>query len=305
MSKDKLWLLAGIVMVASLVFACAMVGCLLAGMVFERQPGGAGEVGANNTPLASPANTPVPPVRDTPSAVTSSCLPPPPGLIIWLPGDGNTDNISRQTYGLANGGIAFVSGKVGQAFDFNGIDSFIALPDADETQNLDGFSELTIQAWIKPEKVKSVAIVTKYDSRLPSGVSYFLDIEEGRLRLGIYRGMAPRSGSNYKSTEAVMSPGTFAHVTGVWEGGTDFALYVNGVEGPGSLDIDKVAPTQMADNDVPVNVGRFQSSSGSIVGPFGFFDGVIDEVSVYDRALTASEIQEVFAADQAGMCKSP
>jgi hypothetical protein len=324
MNKDKLWLLVGIVMISSLVLACVIGGIALVSWALERQSGNAGAISVNNTPLASsnntsvppvekiPAkstplassgNTPVPPASDNPSAIISKCVPPPPGLIIWLPGDGNTDDIARHNYGLANGRIAFVPGKVGQAFDFNGTDSFIALPDADKTQNFDGFSELTIQAWIKPKKVESVGIVTKYDSRLSNGDSYYLDIRDGRLRLGVYLGITSSSGATYKSTGAVVSPGVFAHVAGVWKGGVGFALYVNGVEVPGTLDSGQVVPTQMANNDVPVNIGRFQSDiHGS---PFGYFDGGMDEVSVYNRALTASEIQEVFAADQAGMCKSP
>ena len=42
---------------------------------------------------------------------------------------------------------------------------------------------------------------------------------------------------------------------------------------------------------------------GSVGGTGEFFDGVIDEVEFFDRALSASEIQAIFMADSAGKCK--
>ncbi len=50
-----------------------------------------------------------------------SCTPPPSGLVAWLPGDGNTNDISgNNNNGTPQGNVSYVAGKVAQAFTFDG-----------------------------------------------------------------------------------------------------------------------------------------------------------------------------------------
>ena len=53
------------------------------------------------------------------------------------------------------------------------------------------------------------------------------------------------------------------------------------------------------ENNVPVTIGAVDQNGGMIQ----FFKGLIDEVSIYDRALSASEIQTIFDTGSAGKCK--
>ena len=57
----------------------------------------------------------------------------------------------------------------------------------------------------------------------------------------------------------------------------------------------------MLDSSVPVNIGSFESNVSGI--RVGFFDGLIDEVEIFTRALSGAEIQAIFDAGSAGKCK--
>ena len=51
-------------------------------------------------------------------------------------------------------------------------------------------------------------------------------------------------------------------------------------------------------NTAPVTIGATANGAGE------FFQGVIDEVSIYNRALSGPEIQSIYLADSAGKCSS-
>jgi hypothetical protein len=59
---------------------------------------------------------------------SAGCVPPPPGLVGWWPGEGNANDLSDKNNGtMLNGANASASGMVGQAFNLDGADD--ASPD--------------------------------------------------------------------------------------------------------------------------------------------------------------------------------
>jgi hypothetical protein len=223
-------------------------------------------------------------------------------LVAYFPFSGNANDLSQYgNHGVVNGASLTTgrSGNPNSAYSFDGTDDFILVSDPGGDRDLDGFSQLTILAWVRPDDVQGEGIVTKYDSRLPSGVAYFFFIGEGNLWIGIQQSVTPVSEALLRSTSEIAVTGDFIHVAGVWKGGASFELYINGEQQPGVLEVAGPVPATMANNAVPVSIGRFHSSSGSIEGPFHYFDGVIDEVKIYDRALTPSEIRTAFEASGA------
>lgn len=77
-------------------------------------------------------------------------------------------------------------------------------------------------------------------------------------------------------------------------------MYVNGIQISGTAQVfgDGGIPASIANTDKPVFIGAAQSTF-----VFGHVDGIIDEVEIYNRALSSSEIQAIFAAGSAGKCK--
>ncbi len=220
------------------------------------------------------------------------------GLIGFWTGDGDAIDIANGNDGTLINGATFDTGIVGQAFSFDGIDDAVVIPES--TDDLDGFSELTLSAWINVKGYNADpgigtlygGIITKYDS--DNGVSYtFLARESGKVTIYV-----AESNGDYWITDtnnSVIDLDTWTHVVGVWRGGDDFEICINGNLVPATL-TKEGAPSHMANNAVPVNIGRYQSAGGSYTGPFGHFQGQIDEARIYNRALSADEIHSLYLA---------
>jgi hypothetical protein len=92
-------------------------------------------------------------------------------------------------------------------------------------------------------------------------------------------------------------PGQFHHVAGTYDG-VAFRLYVDGtLQGQFNLVktivYDAAVPWSIGASPAPIRAGGFPRT----------WNGVLDEVEVYNRALSAAEIQAAFAAASQGHCK--
>ena len=63
-------------------------------------------------------------------ASPADCVSPPPGLVAWWPGEGNANDIAGNNNGTPYNGVGFASGEVGEAFMFNGTNSYVEVPDS-------------------------------------------------------------------------------------------------------------------------------------------------------------------------------
>ncbi len=91
-----------------------------------------------------------------------------------------------------------------------------------------------------------------------------------------------------------LSPGTWTHLTLTFDYCTDmYRLYVNGV----------LARSSTAQRSAPTQAFRIGGATSDFGQNF-FFHGAIDEVSLYNRVLSASEIAAIVTAGSQGKCKS-
>lgn len=79
-------------------------------------------------------------------ATAQTCVQAPSGLLGWWPGDGNANDIYGVNHGILKNGLMFESGMVGQAFNLDGTDDFVEIPDA---STLDIPGSLSVDAWIR------------------------------------------------------------------------------------------------------------------------------------------------------------
>jgi hypothetical protein len=205
------------------------------------------------------------------------------------------DSVSAQTGTLRNG-ATLAAGKVGQSFSLDGTDDFIEVPDYPSQTP----SSITLDAWVNPDTLSGDrVIVSKYDSSQPGpdNRSWVLLNLNGRLRFGIYQG----AGGRVVDTDAAaLTPGVWQHVAATFDVATQaMTIYVNGVAVPSSFvpGFDATI-TAISDTSSPIRIGSYVNVSGNMVG---FWDGLIDEVGVFNRALIAAEVQSIFAADSGGM----
>lgn len=167
-------------------------------------------------------------------------------------------------------GATWATGRFGSALNFNGLNSRVDLSPLGKFYKL-GF---TMDAWVKKSGLKSdVGVVGSWDSGQSGGPMIWADYLSGRYFLTMNAGSG-----NYLDSGQQPAVGQWQHVAVTYDGSTA-RFFVGGA--------------QVASRPFTANVGdsddwRIGAYGGS---PFGFFDGLIDEVRIYDRALSATEIQ--------------
>ena len=229
---------------------------------------------------------------------------PPPDMVSWWPGDGNTDDIIDGNDGTLEGDATYTTGIVGPGFRLDGTGGYVLVPDSD---NLTITGDITIDAWIRrrvgPE---TPSIVTKYESDVAGGgVAYALlllsgDTSSAHVRFAVYE-TKDGSVSRVLDTDAGVVPALRAtHIAGTFDLATqDLKIYVNGSEVAATLVTSDVI-TSIYPSASPVRIGAIQASSGEVTD---FFEGVIDEVEIFNRALTRYEARSIFSARRAGKIK--
>lgn len=227
------------------------------------------------------------------------CLPPFSGLVGWWPGDGAGNDLAGGNLGELLGGVGFARGKVVEAFAFNGSDGRIRVPAATALDvGLSG--GLTIETWVQPVSLNSVEPLVEWNGGVDAtGVHLWLlgdaeATETGRGR--IFANIVGTDGLSrlLQSPNALLLNGRFRHV----------ALTYDKASGVATLFLDGAIVEQ-------VNVGVFdpRTSSDLFLGASfrdmfmpNYYSGKMDEVSIYDRALAAHEIQAIYRADASGKC---
>ena len=189
-----------------------------------------------------------------------------------------TDLSGNNITGTIRGATWTTQGKYGNALSFNGSSSYVDLGNPTALR-LTG--SMTIEAWINatsspPDDGQIVA-----KSNNSSGWQFKTSPDTGPHRFGV-----AVSGSNSSRTQrystTTRSLNTWYHVAGVYDASArTLNIYVNGVLDNGTL--VGTVPASQVNNNVNVNIGRR-------TGGF-YFNGRIDEVRIYSRALSATEIQ--------------
>jgi hypothetical protein len=165
-------------------------------------------------------------------------------------------------------GATWAAGKFGSALSFDGNSARVDLPALGKFYKL-GF---TLEAWVKKAGAKpDVGIAGSWEGN--GGPMLWVDHIAGHYYETLGAGM-----SNYLDSGQSPSAGQWQYVTATYDGATA-RFYVNGA--------------QVASKAFSGNVGDSNSWRIGAYGtsPGGFFDGLIDEVRIYDRALTATQVQ--------------
>lgn len=210
------------------------------------------------------------------------------GIVSWYKAEDNADDAVGNNNGTAVA-TTYGPGVVGRAFQFDG-GGYVRVPNA---PSLDP-AAITVEAW-----VKSSAEGTKAQGRYRYLVAKGIDPEAASYAL--YTG---HSGGLfffvYDGTHSVASPdggpgiwdGEWHHVAGTFDG-TNVRLYVDGTQvgngTPSALTINYNMP---GGNDLFIANYFWPGTWG--------FSGSVDELSIYNHALSDSEIQTIASAGSAG-----
>jgi hypothetical protein len=186
----------------------------------------------------------------------------------WRLDDGS-GTIAADSSGYGNDGTLrgdpqWVIGKINGALEFDGTDDYVEVAD---NESLHLWERFTLAAWIYQVESRSSRIIDKIGAGTANGPH--LDTHPG-TKLRCCSGTCISTTTDHTLDE-------WHHVAVTFDQG-DVKLYVDGsVEGEGSV------PSPLAGNDLPLRIGA--DSDGQ-----SLFHGLIDDVRVYNQALTETEI---------------
>ncbi len=214
------------------------------------------------------------------------CQPVPGGMIAWWRAEGNADDTLGLHSGQPNNGATFAPGEAGLGFLFDGVDDFISVPDA-PIWNF-GPSDLSIELWVRWNKVKSTTFIHRQRGTEPGGWEFGL--QSNPATGGFLLSFAYGSASNPAQSEWAPVANRWYHI-GIARSQSAVRLYVDGAQ----LGADQFDTTPVNDVPGPLRIG---SRAGG-----GFeMDGQIDELSIYQRALGPDEFNKIALAGTGGKC---
>jgi hypothetical protein len=194
--------------------------------------------------------------------------------------------------GAINGGVTLgvpgaVVGDANAAMSFNGSTGYVGIPDK---ANLDITGDITVEAWAKPNSLNGTTqtVLTKGDNNSTNtgGWQYRLSITSGnQWKALVYSGTTSYAVTD---TQDVPSTSAWAYLVLI-RSGTTLTFYVNGVN-VGSTS----APGALNTGTGILAFGRAGSYAGY------YFSGAIDEVAVYNYALSVNQIQSHYTIGSGG-----
>jgi len=210
------------------------------------------------------------------------------GLVVYLPFDeGQGTTAKDQTANKHDGKITkaeWVQGQFGKALKFNGKDSFVEIEYTDDFNITEG---ITLSAWV----LANVPFATVWKGIINAKKSnygpYLLQTGAGSVgELGIYF----KGAWTYLQTKTPLEAKTFHYLVGTYDQKNGMHIYYDGKldDGAGSAGA-KLGPID-ANADEGVAIGHNYGLADR------FWDGVIDEVAIYNRALTADEVAQLYKA---------
>ncbi len=206
-----------------------------------------------------------------------SCIPHPEGLIGWWAGDGSGENLAGGNNATLIREMGFTEGLVNEAFHNPGGDiSSSTNPMRAEINYSPGLDtdRFTIMAWIRPNDTNGMIVErsNEYQLEISGG--------QGRFRVytpGFYGVASPPYSYNVPDNE-------WTHIAGVYDG-SSIQLYING-----ALAGVTSGGERRIGNNPEIRIGRL-------------LPGDIDEVMLYNRALSREEIRQIVLTGNYGVCR--
>jgi hypothetical protein len=235
-------------------------------------------------------------------AQAADCDPPPSGMVGWWKGEDNAnDSISTNNGTLSPTGTSYAPGMVGLAFRFDGTNGYVQIPDSGALKP----ANVTIEAWVwldpnVPANNAGEQIVFKKNTWSAWFEGYSLlkiPIDNGDgTSSNRFQFCVSRNGDQVIiNSQTIAQRGVWYHVAATYDGSQSM-LYVNGV-----AEASATPGFALDYGTDPVYIG----TTGTWAPYLNMFGGIIDEVSIYNRALSSGEIAAIYNAGSAGKCYGP
>ena len=190
--------------------------------------------------------------------------------------NGDATDESGNYDGVVTGTLSYETGVFGQAGVFNGSNTGI------QTGVQQGTNPFTWSAWLKPDNITSnqYAMSVYNPAAGANSCQFYLLVQGGNFKIGGY------NGAEYIFTSPA-TIGTWAHLVLTYDG-TGIVGYLNGAALGGKMTI----PTPILATQQTLLGGT--QGAGNNVPSQAWYDGSIDQVRIFNEALTPLEVQYLY-----------
>ncbi len=192
-----------------------------------------------------------------------------------------------------------VDGQFKTSIDFDGTDDFISIPD---DNSLDAATAVTVSAWVNPETCSrpgaagTVRMIASKWQNSTDQRSWALGMSRNADDCNVMFTITDDGVWNNDATNGVISTdrlplNTWSHVIGTYDGATrDIKIYVNGMLWASNT-LSDPGTNAVFNSTVPIHIGSALEWANT---NNNFFNGSIDDVRIYDRALTVTDVKELY-----------
>jgi hypothetical protein len=208
--------------------------------------------------------------------VSNTAPPPPTGLVASYNFDAGTGTTLADTSGTGNNGTITgatwsTAGKTGGALSFNGTSNYVQVADSN---SLDVTTAMTLETWVFPTAL-GTAWRTVLFKTTAGGMVYSMYANQDTTRP---IGQVNIGGERSAVGTAALPLNAWSHLATTYDGAA-VKLYVNGT----------LVATTATTGNIPTSTGVLRMGGNAIWGEW--FAGLMDDVRIYNRALTQAQIQ--------------
>ena len=210
------------------------------------------------------------------------------GLVLYLPFDAGQGKVASDlSENKFSGSIEegeWVDGKFGKALNFNGKDSFVEVPFSDVFNITEA---ITLGAWVIANVPFNPEWRCIINARKTTHGPFLLQTGgAAKAEIGLYLGGA----WTWLRTSSSLEPKVFHHVVGTYDQKNGLHIYFDSELDDGEGSAGAKAGEIDETPDEGVVIGHYYNFAGR------WWDGVIDDVVIYNRALSEDEVEKLFLA---------
>src|SRR5262245_56631211 len=221
--------------------------------------------------------------------VHADCISPPADMVGWWSFDSNADDLIAGNHGALQGGASIVSGKVSNAVSLDGVNDYVSIP---ASAGLDTQTAITIDAWIFPNAAPAPVVEYSFGSSA-FGVHLWIHTDNDVFANFV----DTTAGDHVVKSGVAMTPNEWHHIAATYDQTTGVGtVYLDGVP---------VFSATLGSFDLATSADLYIGHRPLTGEHFPWFAGLIDEVEIFNRALTPEEIQNIYNAGREGKCKRP
>ena len=198
----------------------------------------------------------------------------------------NTPNDSLGNYnGTLLNGATYGTGIINQGFSLDGVNDYV---DFGNNFSFDVNNAFSFSFWVKPSNSNWLTIFSKIDSLINKGYIIRKKFSTNEIQV-----LLVNDGSNYSVYESTgtLTVSTLQLVTITYDGlntSTSCKMYINGTSTSVSRTVTGTGASSIT-NSTSARIGVNNQSSG-----VHYWSGIIDEVGIWDRELTADEVTDLY-----------